>query len=449
MLHYNDDTIYKKRNVLLELSEKKSQAQFHLLLKAARKVLTGMFGSGYPADRELADFYRNNRQCGSRDRALINNALYILLRHWGWVRKLAGKELVSVIESGESNYTNRDLGAMLFFALATDNSHLNALKLAANFIELPLPAINASSSIDRAEQAAKALGIGMTFSTDELLPQWTKGLVPADYAEKILLRPPMWLRVNSGCSEQVAAELQAAQIGYDIPDNFPEARSLTPSAIHVPTLESFKNGSFEIQDLASQGIVKFCSPGKGERWFDPCAGAGGKTLALAEAMGRTGTVVAGDIREKVLIELRKRARRAGYPNIQIHQHDGKARRGLKPFDGVLIDAPCSCSGVWRRNPGNPWILTPQAVRKHAELQLTILKNFASCVKVGGKVIYATCSTFTEENEDVVNAFLASDDRFILRENLNPFTGEKCAGFMHVPETYNCDLMFAASLERKK
>ena len=439
----------KKRNILLELSEKKSQAQFHLLLKAARKVLTGMFGSGYPADRELAGFYRENRQCGSRDRALINNALYILLRHWGWVRKLAGKELVSVIESGENNYTNRDLGAMFFFALATDNTHPAALKLAANFIELPPPEIKASSAVSRAAEAAKALGIEMTFSTDELLPQWTKGLVPADYAEKILRRPPMWLRVNSGCSEEVSAELLAAQIEYDILENFPDAWCLPPSAIHVPTLESFKNGAFEIQDLASQAIVKFCAPGKGERWFDPCAGAGGKTLAIAEAMGRTGTVVAGDIREKVLLELRKRARRSGYPNIQIHQHDGKARRGLKPFDGVLIDAPCSCSGVWQRNPGNPWILTPQAVRKHAELQLTILKNFAGCVKAGGKVIYATCSAFAEENEEVVNAFLSSDDRFVLRESINPLTGEKCSGFMHVPENYNCDLMFAALLERKK
>jgi 16S rRNA (cytosine967-C5)-methyltransferase len=81
--------------------------------------------------------------------------------------------------------------------------------------------------------------------------------------------------------------------------------------------------------------------------------------------------------------------------------------------------------------------------------LTILKNFAGCVKAGGKVIYATCSAFAEENEEVVNAFLSSDDRFGLRESINPFTGEKCSGFMHVPENYNCDLMFAALLERKK
>lgn len=431
----------------MELSEKKALAQFHLLLSATRSVLTGLFESGNPADRELASFYRNNRQCGSRDRALINSALYILLRNWGWVRKLAGKTLMSVIESGESSYSNRDLAAMLFFALAADGTAETPLKLAANFIELPIPEISAVSRTERAKKAAKCLGIDMDFSTEELLPEWTKPLLPADYAEKILIRPPMYLRVND--MESTAAELRAKDIKFEEVKDFPQALAISNPALNVSTLNSFQNGAFEIQDLASQGIVRFCAPRKGERWFDPCAGAGGKTLAIAEAMKRTGTVVAGDIRDRVLIELKKRARRAGYPNIQTRQHDGKPWRGLKPFDGILIDAPCSCSGVWRRNPGNAWILTPQAVTRHAKLQLEILRNFAGCVKVGGKVIYATCSAFAEENEDVVKAFLSSDDRFKLAEGINPFTGKSCSGFMKIPENSNCDLMFAALLERIK
>ena len=431
----------------MELSEKKAKAQFHLLLSATRSVLTGLFKSGNPADRELAAFYRNNRQCGSRDRALINSALYILLRHWGWVRKLAGKELSSVIESGESNYSNRDLAAMLFFALAADGTVEVPLKLAANFIELRVPEITANSRPERAAQAAAHLGIEIEFSTEELIPEWTKKLLPADYAEKILIRPPMYLRVND--MDSTTAELRTKEIKFEEVENFPQALAISNPALNVSTLTSFQNGAFEIQDLASQAIVRFCDPRKGERWFDPCAGAGGKTLAIAEAMQRSGTVVAGDIREKVLFELKKRARRAGYPNIQTKQHDGRPPRGLKPFDGVLIDAPCSCSGVWKRNPGNPWILTPQAVTKHAKLQLEILKNFAGCVKVGGKVIYATCSAFAEENEEVVNAFLSSDDRFELAQGIDPFTGKSCSGFMHIPENCGCDLMFAALLERKK
>ena len=322
---------FDKKEYILELSEKKALAQFHLLLSATRSVLTGLFKSGNPADRELAAFYRNNRQCGSRDRALINSALYILLRHWGWVRKLAGKELSCIIESGENNYANRDLAAMLFFALAVDGTAEMPLKLAAKFIELPVPEISAFSRTERAGQAAAFLGINMNFSKEELLPEWTKKLLPADYAEKILIRPPMYLRVND--MESTTLELRAKGINFEEVKEFPQALAISNPALNVSTLTSFQNGSFEIQDLASQAIVRFCAPHKGERWFDPCAGAGGKTLAIAEAMQRTGTVLAGDIREKVLLELKKRARRAGYPNIQTRQHNGRPPRGLKPFEG--------------------------------------------------------------------------------------------------------------------
>ena len=432
----------------MDLSEKKAKAQFHLLLSAARQILSAMFSNGSPADRTLAGFYRNNRQCGSRDRALINSSLYTLLRHWGWVRKLAGKDLTAAMESGESSCSNRDLAAMIFFALAADGNQKHALAAAANFIGLPEPQIAENTPEARAHAAAACLGIEMTFELRELLPEWAEKRLPGSYAKSILERPPMWLRVND--MPQTTQEFDNAGIEYrQESGRFPEAVAIANPSLNISALESFKNGCFEIQDLASQAIVKLCAPHKGERWFDPCAGAGGKTLAIAQAMQRTGTVVAGDIREKVLLELRKRARRAGYPNIQIHPHDGKPRRGLKPFDGVLIDAPCSCSGVWRRNPGNPWILSAEDVSRHAKLQLEILKAFAACAKNGGRVIYATCSAFAEENEEVVNAFLAQDDRFKLSESINPFTGEKCSGFMHVPENYNCDRMFAAVLERVK
>ena len=434
----------------MELSEKKSKAQFHLLLKATRSVLSGLFGSGLPADRVLAAFYRENRQCGSRDRALINNSIYTLLRHWGWVRQLSGKELASAIENNNAALSNRDLGAMIFFALAASGSHPSRTRQAADFLELDLPQLpSASRPVQRAREAALLLGIDMCFDTRDLLPKWAEKRLYLPYGESILNRPPMWLRLNTSHREETLAELRQAGIEYTSINEFPEALAISDQTVNLMLLDSFKKGAFEVQDLASQAIAAFCAPQKGERWFDPCAGAGGKTLALAEAMGRTGTVTAGDIREKVLIELRKRARRAGYPNIQIHAHNGKPWRNLKPFDGVLIDAPCSCSGVWRRNPGNPWILTPKMVTEHAALQLEILKNFAGCVKVGGKVIYATCSAFAEENEEVIQAFLAADDRFESVPAIDPFTGKTGSGFMRVPENYNCDRMFAAALERKK
>ncbi|MBR7104719.1 MAG: RsmB/NOP family class I SAM-dependent RNA methyltransferase [Lentisphaeria bacterium] len=434
----------------MELAEKKSKAQFHLLLSAARHVLTGMFSKKNPADRELADFYRRNRQCGSRDRALINTALYILLRHWGWVRKLAGTEITAKIEAGDAALSNRDLAALICFALLCDGTEKEKIKQAADFLELSCPVLRpALSRCERAAEAAKLFGFDLSFETGDLLPEWTRGKVPENYAQNILNRPPMWLRVNAGAEQETDRELLEAGLRYSTLETFPDARALAPRSINVTALESFQKGRFEIQDLASQAIVRFCAPRKGERWFDPCAGAGGKTLAIAEAMGRTGTVLAGDIREKVLLELRKRARRAGYPNIQTRLHDGKPHRGLKPFDGVLIDAPCTCSGVWRRNPGNPWLLTEEMVAQHAQLQLEILTSFSSCVKPGGRVIYATCSAFEQENEEVVKAFLKKDDRFILKPAVDPFTGKEGTGFLHIPQNHDCDLMFAAALERIK
>ena len=434
----------------MELPERKSAAQFQLLIDAAQSVLAGMFFRHAPADRELAAFYRADRRCGSRDRAFINNAVFLLLRHWGWARKLAGERLISDLESGKTALSRRDAGAMLFFALACGGSDPDKLKTAARVIGAdPVENICALPRRERAAKAAEALGIPMTFEERELLPDWARPLLPADLCGRMPERPPMWLRVGRNAMERVRAELAARNIVCSTVPEFPEALAVDAPSVNLMTLESFKRGDFEVQDLASQGIVRFSSPQKKERWFDPCAGAGGKTLALAEAMERTGVVVAGDVREKVLVELRRRANRAKYPNIAIRRHDGQPWRGLKPFDGVLVDAPCSCSGVWRRAPWSPWMTRPEDIGRFAEKQLEILRNFSRCVKPGGHLVYATCSAFRRENEEVVEKFLAADPDFRLAELNDPFTRKPCGGYMHTPGAFDCDIMFAAGMERKK
>ena len=151
------------------------------------------------------------------------------------------------------------------------------------------------------------------------------------------------------------------------------------------------------------------APKPGERWFDPCAGAGGKTLHIAQLMMRKGTVVAGDIREEKLNDLRLRARRAGFPNITAKAHNGGVWKGKHLFDGILVDAPCSCSGVWRRNPGAQWKLTPEDLDDLSATQLKILENYAAALRTGGVMVYATCSLFDRENSAVVKEFLARHD----------------------------------------
>ncbi|HCH87370.1 MAG TPA: SAM-dependent methyltransferase, partial [Lentisphaeria bacterium] len=181
-------------------------------------------------------------------------------------------------------------------------------------------------------------------------------------------------------------------------------------------------------------------------------GAGGKTLELADLMERTGTVVACDVRSYKLDDLRIRARRAGFPNIVTREWDGKPFKGKQAggYDGVLVDAPCSCSGVWRRNPDGRWTLKPEDVEEAAALQQRILEAASTAVRSGGLLIYATCSLFPRENGGVVDAFLASHEEFALEPFEHPLTGEPCGGMLQVRSfDGDCDSMFVARLRRKE
>ena len=183
-----------------------------------------------------------------------------------------------------------------------------------------------------------------------------------------------------------------------------------------------------------------------------CAGAGGKTLALAELMERTGTVVAGDIRAYKLDDLRKRARRAGFPNIMTRPWDGKKISGKQAanFDGVLVDAPCSCSGVWRRNPDGRWSTTAADVDAMAPIQREVLDHAAPAVRPGGVLVYATCSVFASENQAVVADFLASHPEFIPEAFENPLDGTPVEdGMLAIDGSAdNSDSMFVARLRRR-
>jgi 16S rRNA (cytosine967-C5)-methyltransferase len=198
-------------------------------------------------------------------------------------------------------------------------------------------------------------------------------------------------------------------------------------------------------------IAHICAPNRGERWWDCCAGAGGKTLALADIMQRTGKVVAGDIRSYKLEDLKRRARRGNFPNIECRPWDGNKvppRRSNK-FDGILIDAPCSCSGVWRRNPDGRWNSSPEEVEKVTAMQRTVLENVLGALRPGGVLVYATCSAFEAENSAMIRAFLEQHPEFTLESFIDPLTGEKVDGMLKITgASENCDSMFAARMRKK-
>ncbi|MCP4884688.1 MAG: class I SAM-dependent methyltransferase [Flavobacteriales bacterium] len=179
--------------------------------------------------------------------------------------------------------------------------------------------------------------------------------------------------------------------------------------------QAFKGGLFEVQDASSQLVAPFLDVKPGQKVIDTCAGAGGKTLHLASLMENKGQIIAMDIYAHKLAELKKRAKRDGAHNIESRVIDGtKAIKKLKgKADRVLIDAPCSGIGVLKRNPDSKWKLNGEFLDRIRKTQAEILDNYASMVKAGGKMVYATCSILPSENEKQVEAFLENHSEFNL------------------------------------
>lgn len=240
------------------------------------------------------------------------------------------------------------------------------------------------------------------------------------FVENHAFSPPLWLRLNDPKKEdEVWAELEVERLS-------PERRDgaiTVQGSKSVYALESFKRGLIEIQDLASQHIGGVVGVRPGERIWDACAGEGGKTLQLASLLSGKGFVYASDKFESKLDELKLRVRRTGISNIRVLSWTGETLPEFgrevevgRGFDAVLVDAPCSSSGTWRRNPDAKLRFDLSEVRGFASLQLKILRAASEAVRPGGRLIYATCSWLLAENEDVVEAFLRSAPRFTLEKS---------------------------------
>ncbi|CBL45770.1 Hypothetical protein HDN1F_21870 [gamma proteobacterium HdN1] len=252
-------------------------------------------------------------------------------------------------------------------------------------------------------------------------------------------RPPLYIRPLPDKTEEVFTDLR---------DNGLTATPLEKALCITGSkglyeLESYQQGWFEIQDLASQAIGEHVAAKPGELGWDACAGGGGKSMQLASAMQGKGAVYASDIREYKLDEIRRRAQRAQLHNIRTFVWQGEpldrlptavAKRG--GFDWVLVDAPCSSSGTWRRNPDARWRIDESQLAEITALQAKLLASAALSVRPGGRVVYSTCSFFVEENEQIVAAFLEQHPEFTLSSQ-----------HLHGNPKQNADTMFSALLLR--
>jgi len=205
---------------------------------------------------------------------------------------------------------------------------------------------------------------------------------------------------------------------------YPQALKLKERT-NVFITEAFKKGWFEVQDASSQKVAQFLNPKPGTRIVDACAGAGGKSLHIASLMENKGQIIALDIYETKLKELKRRARRNGAHNIETRVIDSTKviKKLIAKADKVLIDAPCTGLGVLKRNPDTKWKLQPKFLETLIETQSNLLDSYSRMVKPGGQLVYATCSILSSENDKQIKNFLhrktGQDFTFVKDEIIYP------------------------------
>lgn len=441
------------------------ETQARVCAQAVVDTLNESLLGGKPADRCLKDTFYANRQFGSRDRRLISETLFALLRWWGWLQHLAPPAFVQAWQNQAPgwNLPGKEWYKCLYAAWLLDNPG-----------EMPpAAALWGTAAADRSAERSRTaqpslaersrvlkplLPHGLSLSPSQLVPEWTfQYLAPEEnISEEQLLpwlqkRPPVWLRAQTSDVEWLQQELADDDIPTSRHERLQYALKIERSSNrNFRNQVNFKAGDFEVQDLASQAVAHICAPRPGEQWWDACAGGGGKTLHLAWLMQGKGSVLATDIRLHKLQELKLRARRAQFPNIRCKEWKGKAMPTFRGrFAGVLVDTPCTCSGTWRRNPDLRWTARAGEVADFVKLQLQLLSHAAEAVAPGGTLVYSTCSMFRQENQGVVEEFLRLNSAFALAPFTCPVSGRECPGYKQLwPWDGDCNAMFTAKFQRR-
>lgn len=362
---------------------------------------------------------RRDRRCGSRDRRLYRELVYTVLRYLPWIEPLLAEP------PGRLEQT--------IAWLAADTPATRGFRTALSGDWPPCPT----------GVAAKAAWLKA--DPDILLPAWLRPECPGAFApaqrDALLERAPLWLRLQGPDPAPALAEFAERGWTWRQSELLPGALALAPDA-DVTATKAYQEGRVEIQDLGSQLLLEAVGVEPAGRWFDACAGAGGKSLQLAALLGPAGRVDADDIRPAALGELTLRAGRAGLSGRVA------ARPASGEYDGVLVDAPCSGSGTWRRAPHLKWVTTPAQVETCARRQQSLLHQKAALVRPGGRLVYATCSLAQSENEEVVRRFLADHPAFAAAPFAHPRGGEaRGAGLLFWPADHDGDGFFVASLRR--
>lgn len=368
-------------------------------LAAAMEVLADIEGRQRPAADALRDWGIAHRFAGGGDRAAIGNIVYDALRRSrsaAWLFDDDSPRALAIgavlLEWGETpDAINSMLDGDKFAPPALDEAELRILR-------------------DR-------LSAGMPDEVRADCPHWCVPLLQqafgenwADEAAALARRPPLDLRANPLKADRDAILATLAATGAVATEIAPHGIRIAPvegSGRHpnVQAGEAFAEGRFEVQDEGSQIVSELAGARPGMQVLDYCAGAGGKSLALSAAMRNQGQIFAHDALKPRLAPIVERMKRAGSRNIQLAAGSGELSPLQGRMDIVLVDAPCTGSGTWRRRPDTKWRLTRQQLDQRIAEQAQILDSAAAYVKPGGLLAYVTCSVFPEENGEQANAFL--------------------------------------------
>jgi 16S rRNA (cytosine967-C5)-methyltransferase len=420
------------------------------LLRQAAMLLNNLLDFNSPADAKLGEFFRNNRDLGTKDRAFVAESVY------GVLRRLRYLSAVTANEAGDPDDARK---LILAWLLRVQGKSIRELE----------PILNEQQT--EWAQAIKAK------NTENLPPavqadvrDWLWDKLVAQYGEELALticrsmfdQASLDLRVNTikGTREEVLAKMLAENT---VKDNVIAPTPYSPIGIRMGAKLNiskhvlFEAGKIEVQDEGSQLLAYLVSPKRGQMVADFCAGAGGKTLAIGALMKNTGRLYAFDISEKRLHNLGQRLKRSGLSNLHAQviasETDPKLKRLTGKFDRVLVDAPCSGFGTLRRNPDLKWRFEATDIAELNVKQAAILARAAKLTKAGGRLIYATCSLLADENEAIADAFLSANSDFMLvpantilaQQQINLDTGNY---LKLLPHLHGTDGFFAAVFERK-
>ncbi len=363
------------------------------LLEAATELVHRVLRFEHPADRVVSDFFRESRLLGARERHVLADIAYAVLRELPLLRHLA--------KSGSGEMERR-------LALLAWQGNAGLMRAAMSEVEADW--LLRSQSVRRDD---------LPEPLRHNLPEWFAERMQAQLGDQfwtwvrsVDAPAPLDLRVNvaKASREQALARLRAAGIAAE-PTPYSPVGLRVAGKPAMQKLDVFNDGWIEVQDEGSQLLALLAGARRGEMVADFCAGAGGKTLALGAQMRNTGRLYAFDISGHRLAALKPRLARSGLSNVypvQIaHERDDRLKRLAGKIDRVLVDAPCTGLGTLRRNPDLKWRQTEQSICELGDTQWRILEAASRLLRPGGRLVYATCSPLVEEDEQVAAAFDAT------------------------------------------